>query len=130
MKKKLFTILLAIVMLSAFIVPVASAASASLVAMNPLGDVDLQTNIPLAARDKFYDADGNLNLNGKRIGLSSYTKSRNAQALAALGQALQQRFPGVTIVTSTSLGSPWNNKTDANYNTWAALDAVIFGVAD
>ena len=130
MKKKLLSILLAMVLLTALLVPAASAASASLVAMNPLGDVDIQTNLPLTARDRFYDADGNLNLSGKRIGLSSYSKSRNSNAMTALGQLLTERFPGVTVVNTTALGSPWNNKTDANYNTWASLDAVIFGVAD
>jgi len=153
MKKKLFSILLAVIMLSAFFVPAASAASTTLVALNPLGDIDIQANIPLSSRDKFYDADGNLDLNGKLIGLSAYSKSNNVQALQALGELLIAEFPGLMVVYSgvTDLSSPWNNKTDANYNQWAGLtnipattaklgggnigtarplDAVIFGVAD
>ena len=129
MKKKLIPILLAMVLLVAFITPIASAASTSVVVLNPLGDVDIQTNIPLTSRDRFYDADGNLDLAGKRIGLSAYSKHGNSVALVALGQLLTERYD-VTIVNTTGLGSPWNNKTDANYNTWAGLDAVIFGIAD
>ena len=130
MKKRLIPVLLSIVLLVALIVPIASASSTTLVAVNPLGDMAIQTNIPLTSRDRFTDANGNISFAGKRVGLSSYSKSRNAQALTALGELLKERYPEVTIVTSTSLGSPWNNKTDANYTTWAGLDAVIFGVAD
>ncbi|MDR0491430.1 MAG: hypothetical protein LBH28_09345 [Oscillospiraceae bacterium] len=130
MKKKLIPVLLSVVLIVALIVPIASATSTTLVACNPLGDIAIQTNIPLTSRERFINAAGNIDFTGKRVGLSSYTKSRNAQALAALGELLKARYPEVTIVTTTALGSPWNNKTDANYTTWAGLDAVIFGVAD
>ena len=153
MKKKLLAILIATVLLAGLTVPIVNASNVALVALNPIGDIDIQTNIPLTSRDRFLNEDGVVDLNGKVIGLSSYSKSNNAQALQALGDLLIAQFPGVLVVDAgvTDLGSPWNNKTDANYQQWAGLtalgqtvntingstaargrplDAVIFGVAD
>ena len=136
--------LLAVLLLASLLVPAASAAgSVSLVAYNPLGDVQVQDNVPLTDRSRLLDANGDLDLNGKNIVLAWYTKSRNQQALQGLGQLLQAQFPGVNIITNAgNLGSPWNQKTEANYNMWAGVtnlsgtpagrraDAVIFGVLD
>lgn len=143
MKKKLIAVVLSIVILAALAIPIVNAYSVTLVAHNPLGAIDIQQNIPLTSRDRFTDDQGNVDFNDRVIGLSWYTKTNNQQALQALGEVLQQRFPGVHVVNVVALGSPWNHKTDANYDLWAGLtpvnvpnvgmrylDAVIFGVAD
>ena len=139
-KKKLSALLgiaLTVAILVGIMLPIASAAAVTVEVLNPLGTFAIQNNQPLTSRDRFYDSEGKLDLNNKRIGLSAYGKVGNENANRALGALLKAEFPEVTIVNSTALGSPWNNKTDANYNTWAgvtgganALDAVIFGVAD
>ena len=143
MKKKLLTMLLAVMLLASVLVPAAGAAgSVSLVAYNPLGDVQVQDNVPLTDRSKFTNAAGDFDLTGLNIGISSYSKSRNANALAGLAELIRADFPGANVITTTALGNAWNNKTDANYNLWAGrtaltganagryLDATIFGVLD
>jgi hypothetical protein len=60
--------------------------------------------------------------------------------MRAFGEVLRQRFPTAVVVEVTPLGSPWNEKSDANYDLWAGvtnvpgldrpLDAVVFGVSD
>ena len=141
--KRLVPMILVVAIIAAFFVPAASAtAGVTLNAVNPLGEIQIQENLPLTSRDRFLNEDGEVDFNGKTIGLSWYSKDNNESALRALGDLLQREFPGVTIVAATALGSPWNNKTNANYNQWAGvttggsgantwrLDAVVFGVAD
>lgn len=150
--KKLLAIVLAIVLVVAVAVPIASANTVTLVALNPLGAIDIQQNIPLTSRDRFQDEHGNADFYDRVIGLSSYTKTFNSQVVQALGWLLIEEFPGVLVVYTgvANLGSPWNHKTDANYDQWAGvaplpgnavtlngipvagryLDAVVFGVAD
>ncbi|MCL2392599.1 MAG: hypothetical protein FWC66_08375 [Oscillospiraceae bacterium] len=150
--KKLLAIVLAIVLLAALTTPMAVASTVTVEALNPLGAIDIQQNIPLTSRDRFLDNDGNVDFNDRVIGLSAYSKTHNSQVIQALGWLLMERYPGVLIVNTgvADLGSPWNHKTDANYDQWAGiaplpanavtldgisvagrtLDAVIFGVAD
>ena len=142
MKKKRLSMLLGCILALAIVagiaVPLATAATVTVEVLNPLGNFDIQYNQPLTSRDRFLNAEGEVDFNGKVIGLSTYSKVGNANAATALGQLLTAEFPGVTVQTVTALGSPWNNKTDANYNLWAGvtatggryLDAVIFGVSD
>jgi len=138
--KKLLAIVLAVVLIAAIAIPIASANITTLVALNPLGDIEIQQNIPLTSRERFQDADGNPDFYDRVIGLSWYTKTNNPQMMQAFGELLVARLPGVVVVNVTPLGSPWHEKSDANYNLWAGLtdvpglgrplDAVIFGVAD
>ena len=145
---------LAIAILAGFAVPFASAAGdVSVKVLNPLGKYDIQKNTPLASRAKMLDKDGNIDLNGKVIGISGYTKPGNKPGLDALGDLLIERFPGVLVVDTgvADIGSPWYNKTPANYDLWGGvtpladtvntldgkpdargrkLDAVIFGISD
>ena len=136
MKKKLSIVLglaLAVAILMGFMVPFAGASSVSVEVLNPLAEFAIQENQPLTSRDRFYDADGNLNLNGKRIGTSAYSKVGNANGLGAFMDQLVADFPGLQVATtaqSPALGSPWNPKSTGNYTSWANLDAVIFGIAD
>jgi len=140
MKKKLISILTVIVLIAAIVVPIAMANSTTLVALNPLGEIEIQQNIPLTSRERFQDAEGNPDFYDRVIGLSWYTKTNNPQLMEALGDLLVERLPGVVVVNVTPLGSPWHEKSDANYNLWAGLtdvpglgrplDAVVFGVAD
>jgi len=150
--KKLLAIVLAIVLIAAIAVPIAVASTVTVVALNPLGAIDIQQNIPLTSRDRFLDEDGNVDFYDRVIGLSAYSKTFNSQVVQALGWLLMEHYPGVLVVNTgvADLGSPWNHKTDANYDQWAGiaplpanavtldgisvagrtLDAVIFGVAD
>ena len=155
--KKLSMVLglaLVITILAGFAAPFANAAGAvSIKVLNPLGKYDIQKNIPLASRDKMLDEKGNIDLNGKVIGISGYSKPGNKPGLDALGDLLIERFPGVLVVDTgvADLSSPWYNKTPANYDLWGGLtplasnvntlngstaargrtlDAVIFGFAD
>jgi hypothetical protein len=150
MKRKLFSSLagcvLAFALLVGFAMPFASASGATVEVLNPLASLEPQYNQPLTSRDRFKNEQGEIDFSGKYIGLSAYGKVGNAQAIAALGELLKAEFPGATIVAAPAvpaLGSPWNNKSDANYDKWAGvttvnvpgagdvhLDAVIFGVAD
>jgi len=152
MKKKFLAVLLSVIILVAAMTPIAGAFSVSMEVLNPLGEIDIQQNIPLTCRAHFTNEAGVIDFNGKVIGLSAYTKTNNTQLLVALGELLIERFPDVLVVNTgvADLGSPWNHKTDANYDQWAGvaplganavtingipvagrtLDAVVFGVAD
>ncbi|MDR0490375.1 MAG: hypothetical protein LBH28_03910 [Oscillospiraceae bacterium] len=155
--KKLSMVLglaLVITILAGFAAPFAGAAgNVAVKVLNPLGKYDIQKNTPLASRDKMLDEKGNIDLNGKVIGISTYSKPGNKPGLDALGDLLIERYPGVLVVDTgvADLGSPWYNKTPANYDLWGGvtplsntvntldgktgargrtLDAVIFGISD
>ena len=163
MKRKSISTILGIVLVVALItgtvIPLASAASVTVNVLNPLANLEPFYNQPLTSRDRFLNEDGEVDFNGRIIGLSGYSKVGNAQALQAIGQLLIAEFPGVKVVNTgvADLGSPWNQKSDPNYNLWAGvtalptsaramradgtnettstvagqrLDAVIFGVSD
>ena len=148
-KRKLISLLLVVLLISTMIPIAARASTVTLVALNPLGEIEVQDNLPLTSRERFQDENGNPDFYGKVIGLAWYTKTNNEQVLRAFGELLQEQFPGVIIVDFLSrgvglpnhnLGSPWNHRSDAVYNVWAGVspipgtdiyvDAVIFGVAD
>jgi hypothetical protein len=124
-RKRISTVLACIITLAMLIVhaiPLATAAAAvEIEFLNPLAEVDVPYDQPLAER---LDT-----LEGKRVVLTAYTKDANSEALRALGQMLQKQY-NCTVAYAPSLGSAWNEKTDANYNAWASYDAVVFGVAD
>lgn len=149
MKRKLFSSLavcaLALALLISLTLPFATASGVDVEVLNPLASLEPQYNHPLTSRDRFKNELGEVDFTGKYIGLSAYGKVGNAQGIAALGELLKAEFPGATIVAAPAvpaLGSPWNNKSDANYDKWAGvtpitvngvqvkLDAVIFGIAD
>ncbi|MDR0491970.1 MAG: hypothetical protein LBH28_12075 [Oscillospiraceae bacterium] len=156
MKRKRLSIVLgcvlALALMAGIAIPIASAATVTLNVLNPFANFQIQKNQPLSSREKFLNALGEVDLNGKYIGLSAYGKVGNTEAIQALGWLLMDEFPTVHIVNTgvTDLGSPWNNKTNANYDQWAGavalgttardfaganvsgarLDAVIFGVSD
>jgi hypothetical protein len=127
-------------MVSAISVPIAGAAGNTYISfLNPLADVEPQYNMPLAPRLDTFE--------GKTIAVASYSKAGNVEAGTSLGRMLEAEYgvlseenpAGVRVLyggqvydgaTYPNLGSPWNPKSDVNYNLWAQADAVIFGVAD
>ena len=129
---KAFAFLLSVVLIIGISAPFAgTATSAQISYLNPLADIEPQYNQPLAERPS--------TLEGKTIAIASYSKTANQEACWALGRMLEAEYgilsatnpTGVRIIyDSPSLGGPWNQKTDANYNTWSNADAVIFGIAD
>ena len=130
MKRKSISTILGILLVFALIVgtvlPLASAASVTVNVLNPLANLEPFYNQPLTSRDRFTNEDGEIDFNGKIIGLSAYSKVGNAQGIQALGLLLMEEYPGVKIVNTgvADLGSPWNNKTDVNYNLWAGVTAL------
>ena len=126
MKRKTLSALLgcvlAISLLAGIVIPFAGASNnVAIPFLNPLAEVDVPYDQPLSER---LDS-----LQNKNIVLAAYSKDANSEALRGLGQLLQKEY-NCTVSYSPTLGSAWNEKTDANYNTWANFDAVVFGVAD
>ena len=126
-----FAIVLIIALLSGLAIPLASAQNVSIEFLNPLGKIETLNNQALAERS-FTD------FSGKTVAIASYSKTTNSEACRALALLLEEEYgvfsetnpTGIRILTSPNLGNAWNQKTDANYATWASADAVIFGVAD
>ncbi|MDR0469972.1 MAG: hypothetical protein LBH09_08370 [Peptococcaceae bacterium] len=130
---KAFACLLSVLLMSSVVggSVIGSANSAQISFLNPLADVEPQRNQPLAERLETFE--------GKTIAIASYSKAANQEACWALGRMLEAEYGilseenpyGVRVIyDQPALGGPWNQKSEANYNTWASADAVIFGVAD
>ncbi|MCL2367021.1 MAG: fibronectin type III domain-containing protein [Oscillospiraceae bacterium] len=117
---KILVTVLAIAIIAGFVPLLTSAASETV--LNPLGHIAPVVNRPLATRltqAELHDAN---------IALAFYAKPQNPHAVRAIGEMLEADF-GVAA-RMYNIGSSIGAKPLGYYDTLAAYDAVIFGVAD
>lgn len=110
-----------IAVLAVILLPLKGSASVSIKVLNPLGQIEIVDNQPLAERLD--------DLSGKSIALVYYAKTLSPQALRAVGNLLESKYQGIKI-TEYNIGSELGAKPLGNYETLAEHDAVVIGIAD
>ncbi|MDR0491416.1 MAG: fibronectin type III domain-containing protein [Oscillospiraceae bacterium] len=116
--------LLAITMLTGFLVATVSADTPEITFLNPLGEVEPIPNQPLADRLT--------GLSGKTIRLLQYGAANTSSQLAMASLQSTLNAAGATALAPAAFpGTAYDAKTAAQYNTWATgADAVIIGVLE
>ena len=94
--------------------------SVTVTVMNPLGEITPPKNQPLAPRLTA--------LEGKNIALAYYGKAQNPHAVRAIGELLEKDYH--ITATLYNIGNATGAKPQEYYETLAAYDAVVLGVAD